>query len=80
MRISLKINVKHINLAPWVNVAQPNWTSTATKPVLITGVSMNDTDASFYQESFTLSLRYHTLSPPLSPPTSRSLFYFSNIF
>jgi hypothetical protein len=55
-RISLKINVKHINLAPWVNVLQPSWNASSASAVIITGVSMNDTDASFYEETFRLSL------------------------
>eukprot|EP00026_Physarum_polycephalum_P000486 Phypoly_transcript_00487.p1 GENE.Phypoly_transcript_00487~~Phypoly_transcript_00487.p1 ORF type:complete len:1495 (+),score=338.32 Phypoly_transcript_00487:159-4487(+) len=65
-RISLKINVKHINLAPWVNVLHPDWNASSSSAVIITGVSMNDTDASFYQETFRLTLTDLSGNPPAS--------------
>lgn len=70
LRISLKVNVKHINLGPVVQISQPNWNSSTGSPVIVTGVSINDTDASFYKETFVLSLTKADGSPA---PTGSSI-------
>lgn len=56
LRISLKINVGHQNLAPYITVAQTTWASSAATPFIVSGITFNDTDASFFQEMFVLSL------------------------
>jgi hypothetical protein len=52
-----------VNAAPIVSIEQPNWNATTGSAVIITGVSINDTDASYFKETFLISLTKADGSP-----------------